>query len=453
MREDGRKELTLLLGYFWLSTKKSMDMLLGKPPILTATSETETANLDSFLESQDFTQVLYEVMVDCDSLGDGLFKLYVEADGTVKIQSNSPDIWFPVVKPGNLREYQYHVLAEVFHRANYEADGSERSKTYYLKAEIHSRDQIEHRIYSLDTSMRTGMTYTGMQSLGMMYTIQKQMALADFEDLFPYLKDIPEDGIEPNEIGEFLIIPVPGPRGSKDVYGRSSYGQDLKSIIKALMDRYIEREWVLNKHGDPNMIGPKGMFDSYDPVTQKSIIKAGGKYFGYRWDPGMTPPDIHYIENQQLAAIMGAVQQDITDLTQAFLNLSEIPAVVLAGTEAGMRGAVSGTAYRLMLSPLVNKVERLERSLQPRALRALKLACQLLKKPADSVSLKFADPFPRIPAEEASRILTLRNPQSPIISNQEALRVLGYSDDKVTQIMKEMSDEKTNDVKIQGFGL
>ena len=453
MREDGKKELSMWMGYFFLVTKKSMDMLLGKPPILTTTSDAETANLDSFLESQDFHQVLYEVMVDCDSLGDGLFKLYVEEDGTVKLQSNSPDIWFPVVKPGNLREFQYHVLADTFFRVEYEADGSERQKRYYLKAEIHSKDQIEHRIYSLDTSMRTGMGYTGMQTIGMMFTIQKQQVLADFIDLFPYLGGIPEDGIEPNEIGEFLVIPVPGPRGSKDVYGRSSYGSDLKSILKALLDRYIEREWVLNKHGDPNMIGPKGMFDSYDPVTQKSIIKAGGKYFGYRWDPGMTPPDIHYIENQQLAAIMGAVQQDIDDLTGKFLNLAEIPGVVLAGTQDGMRGAVSGTAYRLMLSPLVSKVQRLERSLQPRVLGVLKLACRLLKKPAESVSIKFADPFPKIPAEEATRIMTLRNAQSPIISNHQALRELGYPDDQVDKIIAEMEIEKDAEVKRQGFGL
>ena len=442
MREDGRKELSMWLGYLWICTKKSMDMLLGKPPIITTSSDSETANLESFLESQDIQQVLYEVMVDVDSLGDGLLKIYKDADGNVKLQSNSPDIWFPIVESGNLREFKYHVLADVFHRVEYDTDGTPKSKQYYLKAEIHSKEQIEHRIYQLDTAVRTGMTYTGMMSLGMSYTIQRQCDLADFLDVFPYLSELPDDGIEDNPIGDFLIIPIPGPRGSKDVYGRSSYGQDLKSILKALIDRYIEREWVLNKHGDPNMIGPKGMFEQYDPVTQKSIIRAGGKYFGYRWDPGMTPPDIHYSENQQLAAIMGAVQQDITDLTQAFLNLAEIPAVVLAGTAQGMRGAVSGTAYRLMLHPLVNKVERLERSLQPRALQALKLACRLLDKPAESVTIKFADPFPKIPAEEATRVMTLRNPQSPIISNQQALRELGYDDDTVDKIMEEMKTEK-----------
>lgn len=442
MREDSRKELTLYLGYFWLSTKKSLDMLLGKPPLIAAADKKSQENqlITDFVEATDFPQVLYEVAADMDSCGDGVFKIYKDTDDQVKIQSNSPDIWFPVVKPGNLREYQYHVLADIFHKVEQDEWGENKSKAYYLKVEIHNKEQIEHRVYALDTAIRTGMTYTGMAALGMSYTIQEQMNIKAFEDLFPTFQGLPSSGIEQNPLNEFLVIPVPGPRTSKEVYGRSSYGADLKSVAKALIEEYIQREQVLTKHFDPNLIGPKGMFDSYDPVTQKVVMRFGGKYLSYRWDPGMTPPDVHYLEFAQLKAYMDAVQQDINDLTQKFLNLAEIPPAVLAGSEGQSIGArVSGVAYRLMLTPLTDKVQRMTRSLQPRALHTLNLAMELNGTHVDTAVIQFPDPSPKIPLEEAQRVASLF--LGKIISRAQSLRELNYSDEQVIQIQKEIEDE------------
>ena len=451
MREDSRKELTLFLGYFWLSTKKSLDMLLGKPPIIAAADKKSYENqlITDFVEQTDFPQTLYEVAADMDACGDGIFKIYKDSDDQVKIQSNSPDIWFPVVMPGNLRGYQYHVLADIFHKVEQDEWGENKSKAYYLKVEIHSKDEIEHRVYALDTAIRTGMTYTGMAALGMSYTIQEQMNLNAFVDLFPSFAGLPSSGIEQNPLGKFLVIPVPGPRTSKEVYGRSSYGADLKTVAKALIEEYIQREQVLAKHFDPNLIGPKGMFDSYDPVTQKVVMRFGGKYLSYRWDPGMTPPDVHYLEFSQLKAYMDAVQQDINDLTQKFLNLAEIPPAVLAGSEGTMGARVSGIAYRLMLTPLTDKVQRMTRSLQPRALQALNLAMELAGTHVDTAVIQFPDPSPKIPLEEAQRVASLF--LGKIISRAQSLRELNYSDEQVLQIEKEIQDESSQSSLASGL--
>ena len=451
MREDSRKELTLYLGYFWLASKKSLDMLLGKPPIIAAADKKSAENdlITNFVEATDFPQTLYEVAADMDACGDGLFKIYKDTDDQVKIQSNSPDIWFPVVKPGNLREYQYHVLADVFHRVVQDEWGENKSKAYYLKVEIHNKEQIEHRVYCLDTAIRTGMTYTGMAALGMSYTIQEQMNLNAFIDLFPSFQGLPSDGIEQNPLGEFLVIPVPGPRTSKEVYGRSSYGADLKTVAKALIEEYIQREQVLAKHFDPNLIGPKGMFDSYDPVTQKVVMRFGGKYLSYRWDPGMTPPDVHYLEFSQLKAYMDAVQQDIDALTRQFLTLAEIPPASLAATDEHTGARISGVAYRLMLTPLTDKVQRMTRSLQPRALHALNLAMELAGTHVDTAVIQFPDPSPKIPLEEAQRVSALF--LGKIISRAQSLRELNYSDEQVIQIEEEIQNEASQSSQISSI--
>jgi len=362
--------------------------------------------------------------------------------GKVHVQANSPDIWFPVVEVGNIREYKYHVLADVFHKIEYDDQGDYKSKSYYLKVEIHSKEYIENRIYGLDAAIRTGMTYTGMAAVGMTYTIQKRLPLSQFVDMFGDLQDWAE-----NKLGEFLVVPVPGPRSSKEVYGRSSYGEDLKSVCKALINRHIMREQVLNKHSDPNMIGPKGMFDTYDPVTQKPVIRLGGQYLQYRWDPGMQPPDVHYLEFNQLKAYMDAVQQAINELKRNFLDLAEIPPASLAGSEEFQTARVSGIAYRLMMQPLVDKVKRISKDLEPRAKWVLSLAGKLSGVEYDDIVIDFADPFTKIPIEEQQRVSGLF--LSKLISRKTGLRELGYTEEQIEKIEEEMAaEEQQMEIKI-----
>jgi hypothetical protein len=411
-REDSKDALRVWLGYFWKSTIRSMDFLMGKP-IQVGASELDSAEdkaVKDFVIASDFHQTLFEAMVDCDSLGDGILKIYKDADGNAVLQSNCPTIWHQIVEPGNLRRVIYHVLATEF----------KRGELTYLKVEIHSKNDIEHRVYELTDSLAKKSKILG-----------KRQDFAAFADEFPNVQEI-----EVHNLGEFLVIPISNIRTSKDVYGSSSYNKAAKSLAKGLVDRYNQIDRVLSKHSDPNMIGPKGMME-LNPITHKPMFRGGGRYFGYQHDPGMTPPRVEYITwDGNLVPAETSIQRQIGDL----FNELELPPVAMAKDIVG--AVVSGTAYRLMLTPLLAKVGRLERAMTPAAIKAIKLAMRYQGTSVEDVVVRVQDAMPKIPAEEAQRLSLLKNAQ--IISSKQALIELGYDAKTADDIVLQAQDEMKN---------
>lgn len=407
LREDNKDELKTWLGYFWKSTQRAMDFLLGKQVQVGSSKpdSPEDQSVRDFVATSDFHQTLFEAMVDCDSLGDGLLKIYKDEEGKAVLQSNCPVIWYPIVEKGNLRRVLYHVLATTF----------KRGEIAYLKVEIHSKNDIEHRVYELTTSANG-------TSLG------QRMDFAGFSEEFPGIQEI-----ETHNLGEFLVIPISNIRTSKDVYGKSSYNDAAKSIAKKLIDRYNQVDRVLDKHSDPNMIGPKGMLE-LNPVTHKPMFRGGGRYFGYQHDPNMTPPRVEYITwDGNLVPAETSIQRQIGDL----FNELELPPVAMAKDIQG--AVVSGTAYRLMLTPLLAKVGRLERAMTPQATKAIRLAMRYQGTPVDDVVIRVQEAMPKIPMEEGQRIALLgQMPQfAGDVGGAWLLQQLDIPAEKALEIMKD----------------
>jgi hypothetical protein len=423
MREDSKSEFKIILGYFKLSTKKTLDTLLGKQPLISGSNEPAISEL---IESTDLYQADYEVALDVDSLGDGFFKIYRDAEGRSVIQSNDPSNVYVVVEPGNLRRVRYYVIANKIKKV---LPGSKEEKQF-LKVEIHGKNDqrkhvIEYRVYGLDTPI-TGKEQIGdIQDLGL------------FVDDIPALKEYPR-GIVDNPVNDFLVIHVPGPRGSADVYGESSYGPDLKSLWKAIVRRYTGIDSVLTKHEDPNLIAPIG-YATKDPVTQKQSFVGGGRVFQYRHDPGMSAPDIHYLTWD---GNLNPSEVSIERLQADFWNAAEVPESILAGKSEG--GIASGIAYRLMMTPLITKANRMEMSLRPRLQKAVKLALKLQGTPVEDVAVKFRDSLPKIPLEEAQRVATLAT--SGIFAGEAGTQYLleeaGVPADKAAKIAKESGNQQ-----------
>ena len=373
-REDSKQELKTWLGYFWKATIRSMDFLLGKP-VQVGAGKPETSEdiaVKDFVITSDLHQTLFEAMVDSHSLGDGLLKIYKDAEGNSVVQSNCPMIWHQIVEKGNLRRVQFHVLATKFKIA----------EASFLKVEIHSKIDIQHRVYELKESQASKVCMLG-----------ERLPFEQFKEQFPDIKEV-----EPHNLGEFLVIPIPNIRTSKDVYGTSSYNKAAKSIAKKLIDRYNQIDRVLDKHSDPNMMGPKGMLE-LNPITHKPMFRGGGRYFGYQHDPNMTPPRVEYITwDGNLVPAETAIQRQIGDL----FNELELPPVAMASRMEG--AVVSGIAYRLMLSPLLAQVGRLERAMTPAVTKAIKLAMCYQGQTIEDVTVKVQDAMPKIPMEEAQRI-------------------------------------------------
>jgi hypothetical protein len=148
------------------------------------------------------------------------------------------------------------------------------------------------------------------------------------------------------------------------------------------------------------MIGPKGMME-LNPITHKPMFRGGGRYFGYQHDPQMTPPKVEYITwDGNLIPAETAIARQINDL----FNELELPPVSMAKDTTGV---VSGVAYRLMLSPLLAKVGRLERSMVPNVIKAVKIALAYQGTPVEEVCVEVQDAMPIIPLEEAQRVALL----------------------------------------------
>jgi len=93
--------------------------------------------------------VAYEVVLDLSRFGTGIFK--IRYDGRAIIEGQQPAIWFPVVKPDNIKEIQAHVLAWT-----YEEDIQERGKTVtkkYLQTETHERGKITTAKYPIENNI------------------------------------------------------------------------------------------------------------------------------------------------------------------------------------------------------------------------------------------------------------------------------------------------------------
>jgi hypothetical protein len=428
IREDARQDFRIILGYFKTSTTKKLDILLGKPPLISSASqsEQETRVINDLVEFTDLYQVIYEVAFDLDSLGDAFYKIYLDKEGKAVIQSNNPACVIIIVQPGNLRKVQYYIIWSIFEQQDKQAG----TKNNYLAVEIHSKDRIEYRVYEISPSI----LHDGTRTIR-----KRQSDLAPFAEDFPQSagENVGEDGTEENPVGDFLVIHVPGIRSSCAVYGESGYGEDLKSLWKAIIRRYTGIDVVLGKHEDPNLIAPIG-YTERDPVTQKQVFRGGGRIFLYRHDPGMNAPDIRYLTWD---GNLDPGERSIDRLQKDFWNAAEVPPASLGAYNVG--GAVTGIAYRLMMTPLLAACNRLEMSLRPRLQKAIRIALKLQGVEITELKVKFHENMPRIPLEEAQRLGILAEmPQfQGEVGSQWILEQLEIPPEKATEIITDPSRE------------
>jgi hypothetical protein len=343
LREDIKKELKLYMGYFAFQTRVQNALLWGTPPEIAATNEGDKASLGELLVSSGIQRVRKEVGWDVSSLGTGIFKLWQDMDGNVKINATCPDIWYPIVDENNIRDVAAHVLANQFQRGD----------KGYLKVEIHTKTQIANSVYEMQDGSNVVANRIGNP--------------VDLAEFFPGLKEIQDVNI-----GEFLVVPVHNIRLSNDVYGQSDYSPDLKSILRALILRYSQRQRILDKHADPNIVAPKGAFKEWDPALQKNVARAGGRLIEYDHDPGTSAPNIYYLTWE---ANLVAVEQEINDLKMEFCTLSGLPPQFFSRELAGT--AESGTALYYKMANLLSRVNDLKEEFDDAIKQVIRVATKL----------------------------------------------------------------------------
>jgi hypothetical protein len=333
LREDQQATLEMVLNWHKRLTLLFADLLLGEPPRITAGEQDsdEQKTVERLIDDNDLFNVAYEVALDVSRYGTGIFK--IRYDGRAIIEGQQPAIWFPVVKPDNIKEIQAHVLAWT-----YEEEAQERGRTVkkkYLQTEIHERGRITTAKYPIENNI-----------IGP--AIEQEQT---------------ETGVD-----EFLVVPVNNVLTTDRVTGLDDYS-DLDSIIQELEVRIAQISRILDKHADPNMYGPDTALE-HDPATGQWGYRGGGKYFPVGKDE--QPPGYVTWDGQLEAAF-----RQIDLLMEQLYILSETSAAAFGQLKAGL--AESGTALkRLMMAPLA-KVNRIRMRFDPALKEVLWLASALEK--------------------------------------------------------------------------
>jgi len=365
LRDGTTAEQDFYLGFPFLITKKAIDTICGEPPGF--------GDIEDFIQTLNFRSVLREQIADLDAFGDSVQKIYKNGDGEVQIESIEPCNWFPIVKRGT-RKIEQHVLAFMF----------EEKEKCYLEIEIHSKKDIQHRIYELNTGIVNG----------------KPVTIGDQLPWESFYTGLLEN--EPNPAGDFLITTAHNNRMSGQLFGQSSYTPSLKSILKKLIIRYSLANNILDVFSRPTLVGPRNL-ETYDPVTGKSMFRPG-EYKGIDFDPKVAPfiPQAVVWDGHLTEADL------VTKALEEKLYIeAELPKAVLSMEATGV--AASGVAWKLAMTPLLAKCARIREEIDGPIRQSLGIALKLANQNVDQISITWQDGLPDIPTETAQEFNMLAN--------------------------------------------
>lgn len=411
LREDQKAALQIVLNWHRRITTLFCDLLIGDPPnIRSGEADGEAQRwLNQWLERNRFTSLAYDVSIDVSRYGDGLFKLALVRGGS-RVYPQSPELWFPVVNPANVREVVYHVLAYVVaepDRIGLMGQAQEGRKT--LHVEIHGAGTLERRQYALRRGGR------GME-------------------IGPRLDDPPEP--ETTNVSAPLVVHAPGLRASDELHGRDDYS-DLDSVIQELEVRIAQISRILDKHADPNMYGSLEALE-YDPRTGQYVLKAGGKFFPV--GEGEPPPGYVTWDGNLESAF-----KQLDWLMEQLWAISETSPAAFGMMKTGL--AESGSALkRLMMAPL-KKAARLRMHLDPAIRETITLANELERSngiPApelEPLEITWQDGLPVDESEQAQNIAALRG--AGAMSRFQAIKErTGWPDEAVQAELDRILEEE-----------
>jgi hypothetical protein len=332
LRDDMQASLEIILNWPKRLSTLFADLLLGEPPQVKAGEKgsPEQETVKRLIEENNLFNTSYEVALDVSRYGVGIYK--IRYDGRSIIEAQSPMYWFPVVKPDNVKDVLYHVLAYSYEEIQPQVIGEKKLRR--LKVEFHERGKLTTRVYDITSG-----------------NISAQ---------------IEPEQVVMTGVDDFLVIPVYNLSTSDRLTGLDDYS-DLDSVVQELEIRIAQISRILDKHADPNMYGPSSAWEQ-DPRTGAWSLRGGGKF--YAVDQGDQPPGYVVWDGQLEAAF-----KQIDLLMEQLYVLSETTAAAFGQLKQGL--AESGSALRrLMMAPLA-KVNRIRMRFDAAFKQVLKLASAL----------------------------------------------------------------------------
>lgn len=215
------------------------DLLFSEPPKVTHAKNTDVESyLKKLIENSKLWKISKKVAIDTSRYGNGLYKIRT-IDGKVIIEAVSPRLWFPVVNADNVNDILNHVLAYSF---------VEKGVTY-LKAEIHHKGKIQHKLFILSEENNK------IKEEIPLNTLERYAALGEEE----------ETGVD-----DFLIIPVGNFTDSETAFGEDDY-TDINPLISQIELHLTKYGKDLEEQGNLKY-GPATAIDENGQVAKNSYI-------------------------------------------------------------------------------------------------------------------------------------------------------------------------------------
>ncbi|GHU90297.1 hypothetical protein FACS1894202_09880 [Clostridia bacterium] len=373
------RDVSTVLNYHQLLSKKTADLICGEPPKLEY--EGETDKLDALLRNQRFSAKLYELMIDVSRYGNAVVKL---VDNRVTVVS--PRCWFPIVDSRDLKNVMSHVIAYPL------------SDTV-LYTEIHTPGNIERRRYRLERNLIGGLLESGKY--------------------------------EPTGQSNLAVQALTNVTHSGSIYGLDDY-TIINSLLEKLMWRLHCADTILDKHSEPSISGPSSAL-TMDERTGLWLFSAGN-YF--KRDVAEDPTVQYITWDGNLEANF----REIELLTNQLYILSEMGAAFLEGGDEG--AASSGTALKLRLvSPRI-KAQRLVglNDATVRDIIAMLGTANGIAVNANDLQLIWHDGLPDDPVEDANR-RNVETGGKPTKSQYAAIKERGLSDAETEAELEQIRKE------------
>ena len=387
----------------------------------------EQKRLAEIVEENELNAVGQEVLVDRSRYGDGLFRLRVEG-GKPVIEGQSPRYWFPVVSESNVRRVTHHVLAWKIGRDE-RTSTAERllnpavltRRVSYLRVEVHTAGQIEHRIYRLNSDDR----------------IEARVANpSEVERDFPGSlgEDGTRDGVESTGLSVPMVFHASGERTTDRLHGYDDYGP-IDSSMEYLMWLAAQRQVILHKHSDPSISGPR--IDLVSGESGQQYAASGSRYYEIEEGTENVRPEYMTWDGQLTASF-----RQTEELWKDVYTESHTSPASFNHSETGQ--ATSGTALRLRLRSDLAKAGQIAERFFPVLAKALKAAGELAGQDFAELSIT---PKDGLPADntEASQISASDIAAGITSLKSEMKRRYEYTDAQADEELQQMAEERARD--------
>jgi len=376
LRPERRAQIWLTINWHQMLSTIWPDLLVGEPPLFTASTPEQQVFLDSLVADNRLIGTVYEVGIDVSRYGDGLFNVWYK-DGKIHIGTASPEVWIPWALPADIKDVQGCVLGWRY----------EKDKKFFLDTQMHTPGFVQKTTYETD---KDG-------------TIRRVIG-GDNEPVA-------------TEIDELLVVPVHNVTTSDTYFGLSDYGI-CESICQEEESRLSQIKYVLDKHSDPNLKGPQSMVTT-NPVTNQPEVKVGGKFMPL--NPG---EDVSYVtwDGQLTAAFT-----ELDNLQAKKFQMTGISPALFGGD---FGRAESGSAMKRLLISTLRKINRLRMQFDPAVRQVICIASRLavanevegaVEIKSKDLHIAWQDGLPQDIVETASAYTTLKT--SGLVSTRTAVSV------------------------------